>query len=137
MRRHDWAMVGLIGTCALGSIGVTAVLYLRWVDSFTHETTFYFAHPPDRTWEPAEEVEPEPSRDIPGEVRVLRFGVDSRRMISHRSHGSPLVARPVRKPFLKVDPKTGVEVPVRYRELKPGFEYSLRWTLPHTHKPSG
>ena len=126
MTRHDWSMLVLIGVSALGSAGLTSILLVRWVDSVTMESTAFLVEPIGVDWQPAEEPEAEPLQKTPVRIRWVLFEQDHNRLITHSSYGVTLKSRPRTKPFLTVDPKTGLEMPVRGFFFKPSLQFSFR-----------
>jgi len=138
MRRHDWAVLSLIGMSALGSLGVTAVLFVRWVDAETARSVILREVPVEPLWHHVPSA-PETLRETTGEIRWVPISDNSVRIIPHGSYGATLRSRPVVIPFqangLKLKIQHKIHLKMRETSVFPDFRFQP--TEVRVSKPSG
>jgi len=138
MRRHDWAVLSLIGISALGSLGVTSVLFVRWIDAETPRSVILREVPVEPLWHHVPS-ESETLRETTGEIRWVPFRDNSVRISPHGSYGATLRSRPVEIPFqtngLKLKIQHRIHLKMRENSVSPGFRFQP--TEVRVSKPSG
>jgi len=120
MTRHDWTMLALIGTSALGGMGITSVLSMRCLDPKVMELEIL--------------------RETPVEVPLLHFGERDQHPTPHASYGLVLTVEPATRQFLTIDSR--IKPVPTYRNLplrKNSVSYAFKFQPIHvpTRKPQG
>lgn len=117
MSRHDWAVLGLIGLCALGSVVMTTALASRWIDTFPREPTLFFTTPIEVLPAPAEPVRPEMFEVTENGIRTLRLREGVVRVFPHASYGLTLRSSSMEIPLREKAPRPRMRMKYKHRPM--------------------